>query len=269
VRVSVLASGSSGNATVVEANGHCVLVDCGISYRQLGQRMRAVGLEPGRIEAVLVSHEHSDHVQGLEVFLGRHPVPVLTTAGTAAALRGVAAAEPLTSGREWRIGGLSVLPVATSHDAREPIGFVLEHGGTRVGLVTDTGVITELLVERLAGCHALLLEANHDVDMLRIGPYPWPLKQRILSRTGHLANAQARAALERVVHDGLEVIVAMHLSRENNSPVLVRREIEAVLAGSRVRLEVAAQDEPLQVALAGTARPLTQPSLFGDGDRAG
>ena len=254
---------------MVEANGHCVLVDCGISYRQLGQRMHAVGLAPGQIEAVLVSHEHSDHVQGLDVFLSRHPVPVLATRGTAGALRRVAVAEPLVSGHAVKLGSLGVLPVATSHDAREPVGFVLEHGGRRVGLVTDTGVITELVVERLAGCHALLLEANHDVDMLRIGSYPWPLKQRILSRTGHLANAQMRVALERVIHSDLEVIVAMHLSRENNSPVLVRRELEAVVAGSTVRLEVAEQDQPLQLTIAGVARRQTQPSLFGDGEGRG
>lgn len=265
MRISVLASGSSGNATVVEANGHCILIDCGISYRQLGMRLKQVGVAVTQIEAVLLTHEHSDHVCGLDVFLGRHRVPVLATRGTAAALGGLDVDDTLVSGREQRLGALSLLPVATCHDAREPVGFVLEHGGVRVGLVTDTGVITELLLERLAGCSALLLEANHDLDMLRIGPYPWPLKQRIMSRSGHLANTQTRAALERLAHGALYSFVAMHLSRENNSPALVRREIEAAVTGSPVKVEVADQDQPLQLTLGNSLREPRQVSLFGDG----
>lgn len=248
MRVSVLASGSSGNAAVVEAGGTCLLVDCGISCRQLVTRMEALGIDPGRIEAVLLTHEHDDHVKGLEVFLRRHPVPVLATPGT---VKGMAAPPPgagaLASGREVRLGTITVLPVPTSHDAREPVGFVLESAGHRVGFVTDTGVVTQLLAERLAGCHALLLECNHDRDMLRVGPYPWPLKQRIASRTGHLSNEQSCGALERLVHSGLEVVVGMHLSQTNNNPGLVARELAAVLAGSGVRLAVASQHSALVV----------------------
>ncbi len=248
MRISVLASGSNGNAAVVEADGTCLLLDCGISCRQLVTRMQALGIDPGRIDAVLLTHEHDDHVKGLEVFLRRHPVPVLATAGT---VQGMAAppagAEALTPGREVRLWALTVLPVPTSHDAREPVGFVLENDGYRVGYVTDTGVVTQLLVERLAGCHALLLECNHDRDMLRVGPYPWPLKQRIASRTGHLSNEQSCGALERLVHSGLEVVVGMHLSQTNNSPHLVTRELAAVLSGSGVRLAVASQHAALVV----------------------
>lgn len=248
MRISLLASGSSGNAAVVEAGGTCVLIDCGISCRQLVARMEALGIDPGRIEAVLLTHEHDDHVKGLEVFLRRHPVPVLATPGT---VQGMAApparAETLTCGRELRLGALTVLPVPTSHDAREPVGFLLESAGHRVGFVTDTGVVTQLLAERLTGCHALLLECNHDRDMLRVGPYPWPLKQRIASRTGHLSNEQSCGALDRLVHSGLEVVVGLHLSRTNNNPDLVARELAAVLAGSGVRFAVAAQDRALVV----------------------
>jgi phosphoribosyl 1,2-cyclic phosphodiesterase len=144
-----------------------------------------------------------------------------------------------------------VLPVATSHDAAEPVAFVFSCRGTKLGHVTDTGVITELLAERLAGCHALLLESNHDVEMLHLGSYPWPLKQRILSRHGHLSNEQARSALERLVHGRLEVVVGMHVSQENNTTLMVRRELERVLAGSGVRSEVASQAVPLEIAVAG------------------
>ena len=245
MRVTVLASGSAGNALVVEGAGACVLVDCGLSLRALQQRMTAVGLDIGRIDAVLLSHEHGDHVRGLEMVLRRLRVPVLATAGTAAALGMAGIDASLTSGRPVRIGGLAAVPVATSHDAREPVGFVLDDGSTSIGIVTDTGIATQLLLERLSGCQALLLECNHDPDMLRLGPYPWPLKQRILSRTGHLSNTQTRDAVEALAHGGLEVVVGMHLSRENNLPSLVSQELSRPLAGSGIRVAVAGQDESL------------------------
>jgi phosphoribosyl 1,2-cyclic phosphodiesterase len=248
VRLAVLASGSAGNAAVVEADGACVLIDCGISYRQLSSRMRVVGLAPAQIQAVLLSHEHDDHVRGLEVLLRNHPVPVLATAGTA---EGMAVPPPgveaIAAGREVRLTGLSVLPVATSHDAREPVGFVIEGGGWRAGMVTDTGVLPDRLVESLAGCNALLLECNHDRDLLRFGPYPWPLKERIASRTGHLSNEKACAGIERLAHSGLTVVVGMHLSQTNNRPDLVERELSGVLAGSGVRIETSSQHVPLVV----------------------
>ena len=247
VRITVLASGSAGNALVVEAGSTCVLVDCGLSLRALHRRMAAAGLDPDGLDAVLVSHEHGDHVRGLETLIRRLRLPVMATAGTAAALAGVAIDGGLVSGRAVRVGGLTAIPVATSHDAAEPVGFVIDDGCASVGIVTDTGVTTHLLLERLAGCQALLLECNHDPDMLRLGPYPWPLKQRISSRTGHLSNTQSRDAVEVLAHDGLEIVVGMHLSRENNVPGLVRQELARPLAGSGVRVAVADQDEPLVV----------------------
>lgn len=250
MRLVVLASGSSGNALVVEAGGRAILIDCGVSCRQIEKRMHAAGVDPGRLDAVLLTHEHTDHIQGLEVFLRRHAVPLAATAGTAAACNGLfTPALVLQSGREVGLGCLKVLPFAVSHDAREPVGFVVEHGGRRVGLLTDSGVATALAVERLERCDALLLEANHDPDMLRLGPYPWALKQRIASRTGHLSNEQAQALLDRLTHPRLQVVVGMHLSRQNNSPELVRRELSRPLTGSTVRLAVAGQDEPLSVEL--------------------
>jgi phosphoribosyl 1,2-cyclic phosphodiesterase len=210
--------------------------------------MRALGMAPARIGAIMLTHEHDDHVKGLEVFLRHHPVPVLATAGTVEAM-GLRPREleRITAGREVRLGTLRVLPVATSHDAREPVGFIVEGGGRRVGMVTDTGVLTDLLLECLTGCHALLLECNHDRDLLRYGPYPWPLKQRIASQTGHLSNEGACAGIQGVLHPALEVVVAMHLSQINNRPDLVRRELAGVLAGSTVRVEMSSQDSPLLV----------------------
>lgn len=250
MRLAVLASGSSGNAVVVEAGGVSILIDCGVSCRQIERRMLAAGFEPDRLSAILLTHEHTDHLQGLEVFLKRHPLPLAATAGTAAACNGdLPLAQVLQAGRQLTLGCLKVLPFSVSHDAREPVGFVVEHAGARVGLLTDAGVATELVVERLTGCQVLLLEANHDRDMLRDGPYPWALKQRIASRTGHLSNEQAQALLDRLAHPALQTVVGMHLSRQNNLPELVRQELARPLAGSAVRLEVASQDEPLVIEL--------------------
>lgn len=263
MRIAVLASGSSGNATVVEAGGTRVLIDCGISLRQIKSRMAAVGMHEVRFDAVLVTHEHSDHVRGLDVLRRRAPAPVLATRGTAEAVGDeLELAQALSADTELRLGEMRITPVATSHDAAEPVGFVIEHRGRRAAIVTDTGVFPGPLLERLGGCHALLLEANHDLDMLRFGSYPWTLKQRIASQTGHLSNDQSRAALERLCHSGLGVVVGMHRSLENNQPALVLRELGRPLDGSGVRLELAHQDRPLLVDVAEPARQVGQLGLF-------
>lgn len=248
MRIAVLASGSGGNAVLVEERGTKVLIDCGVSLRQLQRRARAVGVTLEGLAAVLLTHEHTDHVQGVPV-LSRHvDAPVVATRGTAEALAGFAEVEPgLAAGRPWRVGSLEFVPVAASHDAREPVGFVIESDSGRTALLTDTGELPSEAIRALAGCRALLLETNHDPDLLRYGRYPWPLKQRIASATGHLSNQQARGAIEALCHGGLEVVVAMHLSQENNRPELARREIGRPLAGSTVRVAVASQFEPLVV----------------------
>jgi len=261
--VTVLASGSGGNAVVVEAGGSRLLLDCGVSVRRLEERARAAGVEVGELDAVCVSHEHVDHVRGLGVLLRRHRTPLFATEGTLASIpEPLSAAGRLVPGRELRVGALVVVPVATSHDAVEPVGFVVSGGGCRVAVVTDTGDVGSELAEQLSGCHALFLEANHDPDMLRVGPYPWPLKQRIASSTGHLSNLQARRTVERLAHSALEVVVGMHLSRENNVPELALAELGRVLAGSGVHVAVADQERPLVVDVGGAPPPVGQLGLF-------
>ncbi len=233
MEVLVLASGSNGNATLVSSGGTSLLVDAGVSALQVRRRLEAFGRSPSKISGVLLTHEHSDHVRGLEVLLKRHPVPVWATAGTwsALAVRASRGGE-LVSGRVQRVGGLQVLPVATSHDAREPVALLIDDGTARVALCTDTGIFTALLAQRLAGCDVLLIETNHDADMLRHGPYPWSLKQRIASRLGHLGNHQASEAVEQVRSRALQAVVGLHLSEHNNLPDLARASVGAVVNGS-------------------------------------
>ncbi len=251
MRVLVLASGSSGNAAVIEAEGVRVLLDCGLSLRQLSRRLAAVGLDLGSLNAILVTHEHSDHISGLGTLLRRHPLPLLATAGTLSAVELPDGAEVhvVRSGQPVKVGPLRLLPVGTSHDAKEPVAVMAATARCRVGFVTDTGVVTELLLERLAGCNGLFLEANHDLDMLRWGPYPWPLKQRIASRIGHLSNAQAQAAVERLAHGDLRVVVAMHLSQENNRPELAVCELSQPLKGASTQVVSAHRTRPVVVDL--------------------
>ncbi len=253
MEVVVLASGSSGNAALVVSGDAAVLVDAGISARSLTRRLAAVGWSPDRLAAVLVTHEHSDHCRGLEVLLKRYPLPVWATRGTWGRLpvRSLKGGE-LRSGQPLRLGGLSVLPVATSHDAAEPVAVVVGDGSHRAAVCTDTGILTRLLADRLADCDLLCLESNHDADLLVHGPYPWPLKQRIRSSTGHLANHQAVEALAELINPRLRAVVGMHLSEQNNVPDLVDCGFRAA-AGPAVEIAVASRHRLVKVALANGA----------------
>jgi phosphoribosyl 1,2-cyclic phosphodiesterase len=234
MEIVILASGSSGNSALVRAGDTAVLLDAGISALQIKKRLAAFGCAPGGIDAVFLTHEHSDHVRGLEVLLRRHhAAPVWATRGTwsRVPIRTRTGGE-LVPGREIPVGSLRVRPVATSHDAAEPVAFVVTDGRRRVALCTDTGVFTHLLEQRLVGCDLLLIETNHDADMLRHGPYPWRLKQRITSRLGHLGNHQTEEAVDRLRCPELKGVVGLHLSAENNSPELARGCLERVVNGS-------------------------------------
>ncbi len=252
MELAVLASGSSGNAVFVRSREGGVLVDAGISRLAIRRRLEAAGFSVEEVTALVVTHEHSDHVGGIPVLLKKHPIPVWTTAGTWSrlAVRSPGGGE-LRSGHALRLGGLEILPVATSHDAAEPVAFIVDDGSVRVGICTDTGVVTALLEERLGGCDLLLLEANHDADMLRHGPYPWHLKQRIASRHGHLANHQAQEALSRLVTPALRGVVAMHLSETNNVPGLAEGCFASVVDGA-LPIGLAGRNHILRIAMGST-----------------
>ena len=247
----VLGSGSGGNAVVVESNGRRLLIDAGFSSRELARRLALVEIEPGSLQALVLTHEHVDHCRGAARFARRHRLPVFATAGTLAAidLAGDTArmATVLRSGEPREVAGFQVEPFLLPHDAREPIGIVLEDAaGRRLGLLADCGTRSHLAWARLRELDILLMETNHDLDMLRNGPYPWPLKQRVAGRHGHLSNREAADGLPDLLCDRLRWVVLYHLSRTNNLPALAAATLAEALAreGCGARLEVSGQFQP-------------------------
>ena len=262
MEILVLASGSSGNCALVRAGGVSLLVDVGVSALQVTKRLGAFGCSPSEVDAVLLTHEHSDHIRGLEVFLRRHrDAPVWTTQGTWSALkvRSDRGGE-LASGTTIRFGDLRVTPVTTSHDAIEPVAYVFDDGHHCAAFCTDTGRFTTLLAQRLQGCELLLLETNHDSDMLRNGPYPWPLKQRIQGTKGHLGNHQSAEAVDAVRSSVLRAVVGLHLSAENNSPTMVYDTLRTA-AGGDLPITAVTRNEMLRVGVNGDGATLERRDL--------
>ena len=245
--VCILGSGSRGNAIYVSDGATSILIDAGFSAREIDRRMRHRGLDPAGLSAILLTHEHTDHVRGVERLVRRHRLPVYLTAGTrqeAASLHELPEIYSFACGSEFRINTLAIHPFSISHDARDPAGFTIGANGSRIGVATDLGHVTSLVREHLRGCRLLIVEANHDVDMLRDGPYPWFLKQRIRSRTGHLSNQESCRLLDDILHSGLEQVILAHLSETNNTPEKALAEISTILAGTSVRLTAASQSFP-------------------------
>lgn len=249
-RIIALGSGSAGNAYAITDGETTVLVDCGFSAREVSRRLASAHIEADEVSAIFLTHEHGDHVRGVEVFCRRHARAAVVYASCGTRRAGglddvVAEVVSLTAGETVRVGTLEVLPFRTSHDAAEPFGYRIARGTRAVGIVTDTGVLTEEAREALVGCEAIGLESNHDLDMLANGPYPAYLKRRIASAHGHLSNRDAADAVERLAHDGLQHVLAVHRSRTNNTArlagALLKARLERIgLPG--VAVTVAAQD---------------------------
>jgi phosphoribosyl 1,2-cyclic phosphodiesterase len=250
LKVQVLASGSSGNAVLVETPGTRLLVDCGLSGAEAAKRISAAGCLPEEISAILVSHEHADHIQGVGVMARRFGVPVYLTQGTLAGSNGQlkqgVRTRNMEAGEEFSVGEVRVRPFSIPHDAADPVGFTFSWGGVKAGLATDIGFSTALIRQHLSGCNLLILEANHDPALLQGSSYPWEVKRRIRGRKGHLSNEEAGQLLERVLHDGLEEVVLAHLSEKNNRPELAlqeaRRALESCRMSAGVGLRVAARN---------------------------
>ena len=247
LRVCVLASGSKGNAIYVSDAQSSILVDAGLSGLEIGRRMQAAGLKMENLSAIVVSHEHSDHVRGVGVLARRHGLPVYISIGTAAAaaaqLGSIKDLRHFEIGRTFNINGLKIHPFATCHDADDSAGFTIAQNGHKIGIATDLGIVTAMVKEHLKKCSVLVLEANHDPTMLIEGPYPWPLKQRIKSRNGHLSNQASSELLAEVKHDGLCHVILAHLSETNNTPEKALQTVQqAVDQKDRFTLHVACQD---------------------------
>jgi phosphoribosyl 1,2-cyclic phosphodiesterase len=230
IRFASLGSGSRGNATLVEAGDACLLLDCGFSARELERRLALLALDGTRLSGILVTHEHSDHVKGVWTLSRRHNLPVYMTGGTA---KGSAAPSDIdlhliTPQQRFQVGGVDVLPVAVPHDAREPVQFVFQYAGLKLGVLTDLGHISSHVLECYQGCDGLLVEANHDPDMLADGPYPYTLKQRVGGDWGHLNNAQTAGLLKAVEPRSLQALVVGHISQQNNALAVVQDAMTSI-----------------------------------------
>ncbi len=233
MRVCLLASGSRGNATLIEVDGCRLLIDAGLSAREIDRRLREINLCADDIDALLVTHEHQDHVTGIGPLARRHKIPVYIVPQTAAAISRLGSIEDLrffSAGEQFVFGNLEISSFSTTHDAVDPVGFVIDSVEGRIGYATDLGLSTRLVENCLAHSRILVLEANHDEQMLLDGPYPWSLKQRIQSRLGHMSNRAAATLLQQLAWDGLEAVFLAHLSHENNHPDLAHQLIRDCLA---------------------------------------
>ena len=245
IRFASLGSGSKGNALLVQSGRTRLLVDCGFGPRELVRRLARLGVVPEQLDAVLVTHEHSDHIAGLAALVRRVACPVHVTRGTCAALGARAPAaesvRTIRAGETFTIGDLSVAPYAVPHDAREPVQYVLSTSRLRLGVLTDAGHVTAAMQAMLAGCDALVLEFNHDLELLEAGPYPRFLKTRIGGPQGHLDNEAAATLLERTDSARLQHVCAAHLSEQNNCRERVASRLARALSPTRATSGIASQ----------------------------
>jgi len=235
MKLCVLASGSSGNCTFISTGTTRILIDAGLSAKKTTERLAEIGERVEELDAICVTHEHGDHIAGLRVLQKKHGIAVYANAGTLDGIRsakqgGAVECRQFTTGSKFEIGNLALEPFSIPHDAYEPVGFVLRSGTHSVGLATDVGIVTNLLREKLRECHVVVIEANHDEELLHAAARPWSLKQRILSNQGHLSNRASAGLIAEVAGEGLKHLFLAHLSADCNSPTHARRTFETVLA---------------------------------------
>lgn len=259
MRFSILGSGSRGNSIFLESGKTGILIDAGFSGKEILARLQSIGRELQDVHALFLTHEHNDHICGAGVVSRKAKIPAYATSGTlnAGAMRmgGLFARREFVSGDLVTINDLMVRSFRVSHDTADPVGFVVSDGKSSVGYCTDTGKVTHLMLQRLKNCDALILEFNHNLEMLKNGPYPLPLQQRVRSSVGHLSNEDAADFLAELMSPHLRVVVLAHLSETNNTPVLAREAARLVLPPS---------DEPaLFIAEQARALPLLEISTIG------
>ena len=262
LRVTILASGSAGNCTLLETEHTRLLVDAGLGKKETLRRLAAAGRQVDRLDGIVISHEHSDHIGSLAQVLGQWRTTVYLTEATHAEVNRILPessqkrldrVEHIRAGFRFLVGDIEVSPISIPHDAADPLGFTFRANGTKVAIVTDLGYLPELVKFHLRDCDCLMLESNHDLDMLKVGPYPWHIKQRVMSRTGHLSNHTVSEFLaDAEGFDGhARYVVLAHLSETNNNPHTARIFAEEALgrrtgaAAFSGELMVASQDVPL------------------------
>ncbi|MGM0680064.1 MAG: MBL fold metallo-hydrolase [Pseudomonadota bacterium] len=245
MRFALIGSGSKGNGTLIEHGQTRILVDCGFSLRESEARLQRLGCEPASLNAIVVTHEHGDHIRGVGLLARRYGVPVWATRGTVNGTQPgkVPRLNLFDVHQPLAIGDLDSQPFPVPHDAREPCQFLFRDGDRSLGLLTDTGCSTPHIHSRLSDCDALILECNHDPQMLAEGPYPPALKQRVGGDRGHLSNAQAAQILTEIDTGGLHYLVAAHLSDKNNTPALAQDALSGALGCKPVEIEVACQEQ--------------------------
>ena len=245
--VCLLASGSRGNAIFISSGSTSILVDAGLSGIEIERRLKSRGLSPKDLDAILVSHEHTDHIQGVGVLSRRFNLPVYMNSKTEKAaapqIGRLHDVKNFACGSAFLLHDLTIHPFSISHDAEDPVEFTVSRDGTTIGIATDLGMATAMVKEHLKGCGLLILEANHDEEMLLNGPYPWSVKQRVKSRTGHLSNRASKTLLDEIRHDRLKHVILAHLSETNNTPQKAVNEVGQALSRRKVKLHVAVQHE--------------------------
>ncbi len=263
MRFCAFASGSSGNCTYAGSESTHILIDVGISGKRIEESLNGAGLTGRDIRAILITHEHSDHICGLGVISRKYGIPIYATGKTIEAIkrdRSVGNIDSelfntVSADNKFMIGDLSINPMKISHDAADPVGYRIFYGKKKVAICTDLGKYDEYTVESLKGLDAVLLEANHDVKMLQMGPYPYSLKQRILSERGHLSNEASGQLLSRILHDDMKYVFLGHLSKENNIPELAYEAVRMEVTLSPVNnyrgddfcINVAKRSEPSEL----------------------
>ena len=223
IRITNLGSGSAGNATLVEGGGVKILIDIGFSLREIEKRLRKIDTEPSSIDAIILTHEHTDHIKGVQKYMKTYRTPFYAAPECIQAARlDVTSSKFVFEIKDelFHIGDLFFEPIPLPHDAMNTLGYRFGLGSTSVGYAVDLGCVTNLLIERLRGCRVLFMESNHDIEMLRKGPYPWFLKQRIHGKHGHLSNDECAEALSSMVTDNTSHVVLSHMSETNNLPLL-------------------------------------------------
>ena len=237
MRLCLLASGSKGNSLFLETDSCRLLIDAGLSGREAIARLASIGVAAESLDGILITHEHTDHIRGVGALARRLKIPVLVGSRTHEAARYVIGKVDLIEfdpGSSFSFNGLAIDPFPITHDACDPVGFRIEGGEGCIGFATDLGIATRLTQEKLKGCRALVLEFNHDEEMLQNGPYPWHLKQRIRSRHGHLSNTEGAGLLEELLHPGLEGVFLSHLSEVNNDPNLAMAAARELVSGQNL-----------------------------------